>query len=75
MSAEYQQIRDLLARDELEALNAVDLELEGGQKKLKVLMQKMTGNVVNMNKTKEDIRCLLAQSQTLAFLQVAPHSI
>lgn len=74
MSAEYQQIRDLLARDERDALNTVDRELEGGQTKLKVLMKKMSGNVENMNKAKEDIRCLLAQSQTLAFLQVLPHS-
>lgn len=72
---EYQQIRDLLARDERDALNAVDRELESGQTKLKVLMKKFAGNVDNMNKAKEYVRCLLAQSQTLAFLQVSPYSI
>lgn len=71
MSAEYQQMRDLLARDERDALSAVDRELESGQTKLKVLMKKMSGNVENMNTAKEDIRCLLAQSQTLAFLQAS----
>lgn len=75
MSAEYQQIRDLLARDERDALNTVDRELESGQTKMKILMKKMSGNVENMNKAKEGICCLLAQSQTLAFLQVLLHSI
>lgn len=75
MSAEYQQIRDLLARDERDALNAVDRELESGQTKLKGLMKKMLGNVENMSKAKEDIRHLLAQSQALAFLQVLAHSV
>lgn len=71
VSAEYQQIRDLLARDEQDALNAVDRELESGQTKLKVLMKKFAMNVDNMNKAKEDVHCLLAQSQTLAFLQAS----
>lgn len=75
MSAEYQQIRDLLARDERDALNAVDRELESGQTKLKGLMKKMLGNVENMGKAKEDIRRLLGQSQALAFLQVLAHSV
>lgn len=70
MSAEYQQIRDVLAREERDALNSVDRELESGQAKLKLLMKKMSGNVENMNKAKGEIRCLLTQSQTLAFLQV-----
>lgn len=70
MSAEYQKIRDLLARDEQDALKAVDSELESGQTKLKVLMKKFEGNVKNMNRAKEDIRHLLARSQTQAFLQV-----
>ncbi|XP_075891908.1 E3 ubiquitin/ISG15 ligase TRIM25-like isoform X12 [Nelusetta ayraudi] len=71
VSAEYQQIKDLLARDERDALNAVDRELESGQTKLKVLMKKFAGNVDSMNKAKEDVRCLLGQSQTLAFLQAS----
>lgn len=75
VSAEYQQIRDLLARDERDALNAVDREQESGQTKLKGLMKKFTGNVENMSKAKEEIHCLLAQSQTLAFLQVQPPSV
>ena len=70
MSAEYQQIRDMLARDERDALNAVERELETGQTKLKGLMSKFTENIDNMSKAKEDIHSLLSQSRTLAFLQV-----
>lgn len=65
----------MLAQDEQDALNAVDREVESGQTKLRMLMKKFAGNVDHMNKAKEDIRCLLAQSQTLAFLQVSPHSV
>lgn len=74
MSAEYKKIRDLLVRDEQDALNVVDCELESGKTKLKGLMKKMTGNVENMNKAKEDIHCLRAQT-TMAFVQVLPRSI
>lgn len=73
IAAEYQQMRDLLAREERDALNAVDRELESGQTKLKVLMKKFAGNIDSMSKAKEDIRSLLAQCQTLAFLQVGSH--
>lgn len=75
IAVEYQQMRDLLAQEERDALNAVDRELESGQTKLKVLMKKFAGNINSMNKAKEDIRSLLAQSQTLAFLQVGSHFI
>ena len=70
MAAEYQQIRDMLAREERDALNAVECELESGQIKLKGLMKKFTENIDSMSKAKEDINSLLSQSQTLAFLQV-----
>lgn len=70
LTAEYQQMRDMLAREERDALNAVGRELESGQTKLKGLVQKFTENIDNMSKAKEDIHRLLSQSQTLAFLQV-----
>ncbi|XP_068590821.1 E3 ubiquitin/ISG15 ligase TRIM25-like isoform X2 [Cebidichthys violaceus] len=71
LAAEYQQMRDMLARDEREALNAVDCELEGGQTKLKRLAKKLTENVDSMSKAREEIHSLLSQSQTLAFLQAS----
>ncbi|XP_044044670.1 E3 ubiquitin/ISG15 ligase TRIM25-like isoform X2 [Siniperca chuatsi] len=71
LAAEYQQMRDMLARDERDALNAVDRELEGGQTKLNVLKKKFTENIGSMSKAKEDIHSLLSQSQTLAFLQAS----
>uniref|UniRef100_A0A671TF56 RING-type E3 ubiquitin transferase n=1 Tax=Sparus aurata TaxID=8175 RepID=A0A671TF56_SPAAU len=71
LAAEYQQMRDMLARDEREALNAVDREMESGQTKLKGLMKKFTENIDIMSKAKEDIHSLLSQSQTLAFLQAS----
>ncbi|KAI9518429.1 hypothetical protein NQZ68_037183 [Dissostichus eleginoides] len=71
LAAEYQQIRDMLAREESEALNAVDCELQSGQTKLKGLSKKFNENVVHMSKAKEDIHSLLSQSQTLAFLQAS----
>ena len=63
-------MREMLARDERDALNAVDREMESGQTKLKGLMKKFTENINIMSKAKEDIHSLLSQSQTLAFLQV-----
>lgn len=70
LAAEYQQMRDMLAREEHDALNAVEHELETGQTKLKVLSKKFTGNIDSMNRAKEEIHRLLSQSQTQAFLQV-----
>lgn len=70
LAAEYQQMRDMLAREEHDALNAVERELETGQTKLKVLSKKFTGNIDSMSRAKEEIHRLLSQSQTLAFLQV-----
>ncbi|XP_063739451.1 E3 ubiquitin/ISG15 ligase TRIM25-like isoform X3 [Eleginops maclovinus] len=71
LAADYQQIRNMLAREESEALNTVDRELQSGQTKLKGLAKKLKENVVQMSKTKEDIHSLLSQSQTLAFLQAS----
>lgn len=63
-------MRDMLARDEREALSAVDRELQSGQTKLNGLTKRFTENIDSMSKAKEDIHSLLSQSQTLAFLQV-----
>ncbi|XP_031695546.1 E3 ubiquitin/ISG15 ligase TRIM25-like, partial [Anarrhichthys ocellatus] len=71
LAADYQQMRDMLAREEREALNAVDRELESGHTKLKGLAKKFTENVGSMSKAREEIHSLLSQSQTLAFLQAS----
>ncbi|XP_034747123.1 E3 ubiquitin/ISG15 ligase TRIM25-like isoform X2 [Etheostoma cragini] len=71
LTAEYQQIRDMLAREERDALITVDRELEGGQTKLKGLAKKFNDNVDTLSKAREDILSLLSQSQTLAFLQAS----
>ncbi|KAM7393637.1 hypothetical protein PAMP_020494 [Pampus punctatissimus] len=71
LAVEYQQIRDILAQEECNAMFAVDREVETGQVKLKVLMKKFRDNIDNMSKAKEDIHSLLGQSQTLAFLQAS----
>ncbi|XP_078121939.1 E3 ubiquitin/ISG15 ligase TRIM25-like isoform X1 [Sander vitreus] len=71
LTAEYQQMRDMLAREERDALIAVDRELESGQTKLKGLAKKFTDNVDTLSKAREDIHRLLSQSQTLAFLQAS----
>ena len=67
---EYQHIRDILAREERDALNVVDREVESGQTKLKILMKKFTDNIDSMSKVKEDIHSMLGQSQSTAFLKV-----
>ncbi|XP_028255671.1 E3 ubiquitin/ISG15 ligase TRIM25-like isoform X2 [Parambassis ranga] len=72
VAAEYQQIRELLALEERDALNSVDREVETGQAKIKNLVKKFTKNIEDMSKAKDEIRSLLSQSQTMTFLQAAP---
>uniref|UniRef100_A0A1A7XSJ8 Tripartite motif containing 25 n=1 Tax=Iconisemion striatum TaxID=60296 RepID=A0A1A7XSJ8_9TELE len=74
VSAEYQHMKDMLVREEREALKAVDREVETGQTKVKDLMAKFTDNIDNMSKAKEEIRHLLNQTQALDFLQ-APFNL
>ncbi|XP_059199879.1 E3 ubiquitin/ISG15 ligase TRIM25-like isoform X2 [Centropristis striata] len=71
LAAEYQQMRDILVKEEREALKAVDRELESGQTKFKGLTKKFTENIENLTKAKGDIQRQLDQSQTLAFLQAS----
>ncbi|XP_068177752.1 E3 ubiquitin/ISG15 ligase TRIM25 [Antennarius striatus] len=71
LAAEYQQMRDILAQDERDALQEVDRELENGQTKLNDLTKRFTKNISDLRKAKEHIQGLLSQSQTLSFLQVS----
>nr|XP_040042207.1 E3 ubiquitin/ISG15 ligase TRIM25 isoform X2 [Gasterosteus aculeatus aculeatus] len=71
LAAEYRHMRDMLSRDEHEAVNSVDRELEGGQTKLKGLAKKFSENLVSMSKAKEEIHSLLSQCHTQSFLQAS----
>ncbi|XP_037546379.1 E3 ubiquitin/ISG15 ligase TRIM25 [Nematolebias whitei] len=71
VSAEYQYIQDMFAREEQEALKSIDREAEIGQTKIRGLMAKFVENVDKMSKAKEEIHQLLSQSQTQAFLQAS----
>lgn len=70
LEAEYRQIREVIDRDEKEAMIAIDKEQEKGQSKLVSLMKKFNENVEKMNRTKSEINSLLDQSQSLTFLKV-----
>ncbi|XP_072240271.1 E3 ubiquitin/ISG15 ligase TRIM25 isoform X2 [Leuresthes tenuis] len=71
VASQYQYMRDLLSREELDTVNAMDQEVESGQTKIRGLMAKFAENIDNMNKAKEDIHSLLSQTQTMGFLQVS----
>lgn len=70
LEAEYRQIREMIDRDEKEAMLAIDKEQERGQSKLVSLIKKFNENVETMSRTKSEINILLDQSQSLAFLKV-----
>ncbi|KAL4647998.1 E3 ubiquitin/ISG15 ligase TRIM25 [Arapaima gigas] len=69
MEIEYQQIRDLIDKDEQQAMKAVEKELETGQSKLQLLMKRFEQNVDQMRGTNEGINSLLSQKQSFKFLQ------
>ncbi len=70
LEAEYRQIREMIDRDEKEAMLAIDKEQEKGQSKLVSLIKKFNENIETMSRTKSEINILLDQSQSLAFLKV-----
>lgn len=70
LETEYQQIREMLQRDEREAMNALDKDLESGTSKLNTLMKKFNQNVEKMSSTRAEINNLLDKSHSLDFLQV-----
>nr|XP_046187181.1 E3 ubiquitin/ISG15 ligase TRIM25-like isoform X2 [Oncorhynchus gorbuscha] len=68
---EYRQIRELLDRDEREALNTVDREQESAQTKLQNLIKKFNQNIAKLSVAKDGVDSLLSQTQTVAFLQAS----
>lgn len=73
LETEYQQIRDMLQKDEREAMDALDKDLESGISKLNTLMKKFNQNIEKMSSTRAEINNLLAKSHSLDFLQVSTH--
>ncbi|XP_053354280.1 E3 ubiquitin/ISG15 ligase TRIM25 isoform X1 [Clarias gariepinus] len=71
LEAEYQQIRDMLQKDEREAMGALDKDLESGHGKLNTLMKKFQQNIDKMSSTRAEINNLLAKSHSLDFLQAS----
>ncbi|XP_029904725.1 E3 ubiquitin/ISG15 ligase TRIM25 isoform X2 [Myripristis murdjan] len=71
LAAEYQQMREMLDRDESAALSAVDHEQESGQTKLRTFLKKFTENTDKMSQAKDDVNNTLSQSHTLSFLQAS----
>lgn len=63
-------MREMLAKEEREAQHEVDHELDTCQEKMCNLMKRLTENIHNMRKAREDIKNLLSQSQFISFLQV-----
>lgn len=74
VSGEYQYMRDMLAREEQEALKSIDREVETGQTKIRGMVAKFNDNIDKMSKAKERIHRLLSRSHTQSFLQVGPSS-
>ncbi|XP_064180301.1 E3 ubiquitin/ISG15 ligase TRIM25 isoform X15 [Anguilla rostrata] len=67
----YRQIREMLDRDEQQAVKSVDKEEEGAQSKLFSMMKRFDQNVEEMSGARDGITRLLAQTQSLAFLQAS----
>ncbi|XP_057218015.1 E3 ubiquitin/ISG15 ligase TRIM25 isoform X2 [Triplophysa rosa] len=71
LEGEYRKIRELIDRDEMEAMLAIDKEQEKGQNRLVSLMKKFNENIDRMSSTKSEINSLLDQSHSLTFLKAS----
>ncbi|XP_056591200.1 E3 ubiquitin/ISG15 ligase TRIM25 isoform X1 [Triplophysa dalaica] len=71
LEAEYTKIREMIDRDEKEAVQAIDKELEAGQSRLLSLMKKFNENIDRMSRTKSEINSLLDQSHSFTFLKAS----
>ena len=70
LEAEYQQIREMLDKEEREAMNTVDRKLQSGEDKYNKVTKRFSQIIQEMDNAKRGISDLLSQSDTLAFLQV-----
>ncbi|KAJ8002078.1 hypothetical protein DPEC_G00176070 [Dallia pectoralis] len=71
LANEYRLMRELLDRDERDAMNMVDREQESGHTKLQHLVKKFTQNIELLGAAKDSVNTLLSQTQSLAFLQAS----
>ncbi|KAI5613760.1 E3 ubiquitin/ISG15 ligase TRIM25 isoform X1, partial [Silurus asotus] len=71
LETEYRQIREMLLKDEKEAMDTLDKDLDSGNSKLNTLIKKFSQNIDKMSSTKAEINNLLANSQSQAFLQAS----
>lgn len=71
LESEYQQIREMLQKDEREAMDSLDKDLESGHSKLNTLIKKFSQNIEKMSSTRAEINNLLDKSHSLNFLQVS----
>ncbi|CAL8356445.1 unnamed protein product [Boreogadus saida] len=69
LEAEYQQIREMLDKEEREAMNTVDRQLQSGEDKYNKATKRFSLNIHELDNAKRGISDLLSQSATLAFLQ------
>ncbi|XP_064180305.1 E3 ubiquitin/ISG15 ligase TRIM25 isoform X19 [Anguilla rostrata] len=67
----YRQIREMLDRDEQQAMKSVEKEEEAPQSRLFSMMKKFNQNMEEMSGARDRITRLLAQTQSLAFLQAS----
>ncbi|XP_062403602.1 E3 ubiquitin/ISG15 ligase TRIM25-like isoform X2 [Sardina pilchardus] len=71
VNTKYQLMRDLIDRDEQDALRAVDKELESGQTKLQSLTKMFGQNVEKMSHAKVELSDLLSRVDSMSFLQAS----
>ncbi|KAJ8264087.1 hypothetical protein GJAV_G00145000 [Gymnothorax javanicus] len=69
LEMEYGLIREMIDKDEQQAMRSVEKEEEGAQARLVTMMKKFEQNIENMREGKDVIEGLLAQTQSFAFLQ------
>ncbi|XP_033896976.2 E3 ubiquitin/ISG15 ligase TRIM25-like isoform X3 [Acipenser ruthenus] len=69
LEAEYRVMKDLIEKDEREAMNLVDTEEQSAQARIQSLMHKITKNIEEMSSCKDQIESVLAQGQRITLLQ------
>ncbi|MGH0162190.1 UNVERIFIED_CONTAM: hypothetical protein FKN15_042427, partial [Acipenser sinensis] len=69
LEAEYRVMKDLIEKDEREAMNLVDTEEQSAQARIQSLMHKMTKNIEELSSCKDQIESVLAQGQRITLLQ------
>ncbi|KAK6479649.1 E3 ubiquitin/ISG15 ligase TRIM25-like isoform X5 [Huso huso] len=69
LEAEYRVMKDLIEKDEREAMNLVDTEEQSAQARIQGLMHRITKNIEEMSSCKDQIESVLAQGQRITLLQ------